>query len=140
MASDEDRLADLEAIHKAVLTYGQVEFEALARRVIHQLQRMPASGIFGDDFRYRSIWDEWCHEVQEGPHEALEYAWDVTINPFLVAALEELPGHVETLLTVYATGQVPGMQFSFQNEDLQEVLRETLGQMAMQRELDHLRP
>lgn len=127
MASDEDRLADLEAIHKAVLTYGQVEFEALARRVIYHLQRMPASGIFGDDFRYRSIWDEWCHEVQEGPHEALEYAWDATTSPFLVAALEELPGHVETLLTVYATGQVPGMQLSFQDETFRKSCERRFG-------------
>ncbi len=140
MATDEDRLADLEAIHKAVLTYGQVEFEALARRVIHHLQRMPASGIFGDDFRYRSIWDEWCHEVQEGPHELLEHAWDDAILPIINATLESIPAHVETLLVISATGRAPrGRGASVQEGHLQDALRRELEQMAINRDIEHLR-
>lgn len=140
----EQRTAELEEIYQAVTTYGRIEFEGLARRVIHQLQRMPASGIFGDDFRYRSIWDEWCHEVQEGPHELLEDAWDDAVLPFIDATLESVPAHVEALLTVYSTGQVPqepgsGSQLAVWGEDLQGVLREKLERMAMNRELDHLR-
>jgi len=136
----EDRHADLEAIYKAVGAYGQAEFERLARRVIHHLQRMPASGIFGDDFHYRSIWDEWCHEVQEGPHELLEHAMDDTILPLINKILESVPAHVEALFLIYVAGRAPRGQGTAAREGhLQDVLRRELEQMAINRDIEHLR-
>lgn len=138
--ANEDRLADLEAVYEAVRTYGQAEFERLARRVIHHLQRMPASGIFGDDFHYRSIWDEWCHEVQEGPHELLEHAMDDAILPLIKATLESVPAHVKALFVIYVTGQAPRLQGTAAREGhLKDVLRRELEQMAINRDIEHLR-
>lgn len=135
----EQRTAELEEIYQAVRTYGRIEFEGLARRVIHQLQRMPTSGIFGDDFRYRSIWDEWCHEVQEGPHELLEQAIEDAIQSLIIATLESIPAHVETLLVIYVTGRAPRAQgASVQEGHLQDALRRELEQMAINRDIEHL--
>ena len=39
----------LEDTHKAVRAYARTEFAGLTRKVIHRLQRIEASGIFGDD-------------------------------------------------------------------------------------------
>jgi hypothetical protein len=61
---DENWYTTLENTHEAVLVYAQIEFEGLSRRVIHRLQRINAAGIYGDDYAYKSLWDEWCHEVQ----------------------------------------------------------------------------
>ena len=40
-----ERQPVLMATDKAVMKFGRVEFEALARRVIHFMQRVSASGI-----------------------------------------------------------------------------------------------
>ena len=58
-------------------------FEAYARKVIYRLQRIKASGIFGDDFNHKTGWDEYCYEVQQGPHTLLEQAWDHQIGTLL---------------------------------------------------------
>ncbi|MBB4183918.1 hypothetical protein GGE07_000531 [Sinorhizobium terangae] len=39
-----------------------------AGRIIHVLQRRQASGVFGGDYDHKSLWDELCHDAQNGPH------------------------------------------------------------------------
>ena len=92
----------LNDIHEAVLKYGEVEFGSLVRSAIYRLQRVAASGIYGDDFTYRSLWDEWCHEVQEGPHELLEWAWDNTLSTVLMDVIDRVPQQARVLLFKYA--------------------------------------
>ena len=63
----------------------------LMRTTIWHLRRISASGIWGDDYAYRTLWDEVCHEVQEGPFDmpaadflpTLSTAFDMTIRPFV---------------------------------------------------------
>lgn len=75
---------DLEsALWKAAWCFSDVRIQALARKVMHGLQRMPAGGIFGDDYRFKSFWDEYSREVQEGPHLMRAAAFDQTVHPMI---------------------------------------------------------
>ena len=106
--TDFDRL--LAASQSAILQFGAVRFAALMRTTIWHLRRIPASGIWGDDYAYRTLWDEVCHEVQEGPFDmpaadflpSLSTAFDMTIRPFVEMLLEKLPREEAVLLTLYA--------------------------------------
>jgi hypothetical protein len=62
------------------------QIDQMARKIRNQLRRFPASGIFeGEaDPEYRSLWQEFCHDQQEGPNELLESAFEQTIFPFCV--------------------------------------------------------
>lgn len=66
----------------------------------YRLSRHPASGIFGD-FGHRTLWDEFCYEVQYGPTSQLEGAWDHTLSGFAQAVVEQMPAHVAALLSWY---------------------------------------
>ena len=81
--TDESWYTALENTHEAVLAYARIELKGLTRRVIYRLQRINASGIYGDDYAYKSLWDERCHEVQEGPHDQLDSAWTQILCPIV---------------------------------------------------------
>src|SRR5262245_12814589 len=104
--SDENWHLMLERTHKAIRDFARVEFEALTRKVIHRLQRIDASGIFGDEYVYKTLWNEYCHEVQEGPHEPLESAWDLTITAVLDDIVERAPSHTRVLLSLFAAWEL----------------------------------
>jgi hypothetical protein len=92
----------LQPVWSAVLGYGDERFSALARKVRHSLQRMPASGIYGDEYGYRTLWDEYCHEIQLGPHTQLEWAWDSVIDPAILDIVEKMPVQERRLLSLAA--------------------------------------
>ncbi len=99
---DNEWFETLEEIHRAVLRFAEAEFESLTRRTIYRLQRFSASGIYGGDYAYKTLWDEWCHEVQEGPHDLLEAAWELTLDPILNDIIDSLPERKLILLSIYA--------------------------------------
>ena len=92
------------------MQFGAVRFVELMRTTIWHLRRISASGIWGDDYAYRTLWDEVCHEVQEGPFDmpaadflpSLSSAFDMTIRPFVDGLLEKLSREEAVLLTLYA--------------------------------------
>ena len=135
----------LEDTHKAVQKYGKVEFEGLVRRAIYRLQRFPASGIYGNGLGYKTLWDEWCHEVQEGPHGLLESAWNHTLLPILEDVIGRVPQHARVLLAEYArwklsvdSGQEPT---NFPDaESLLDLLRQRVSEVAINRDIDRLGP
>ena len=88
------------ALWKAAWRFSDARIHALARKVIHAMQRMPASGVFGGDYRFKSVWDEYCREVQEGPHPMLEVAFDRTIDPMIVWHIEQLNQSERQLLEI----------------------------------------
>lgn len=103
----------LDGTHKAVCAYVRVEIGILARKVIYRLQRFPASGIYGDDYRYKSLWDEYCHEVQEGPDDmpgpmdtSPADAWQQTISPFIDDVVDNVPQHSAVLLSIAAAWEL----------------------------------
>ena len=62
--SDETRWMILESIYEGVRSYARIEFAALTRKIIHRMQRVEASGIFGDDYIFKTLWDEYCHRFR----------------------------------------------------------------------------
>ena len=88
--------------HKAIRNYSKTRFTALAREVAVQLEQIEATGIFGDDYRHRTLWDEYCHEIQEGPHGPLKFAFDTTVIPIVQALVEALDNSEAALLTIGA--------------------------------------
>lgn len=107
--------AILEATRHAALQFAALRFGQLTSRLIWRLRRIPATGIFGDDYTCRTLWDEICVEVQDGPFDDglfgdederglpnVSSAFDSTIAPFLRAAVEALPRQEAVLLTLWA--------------------------------------
>lgn len=88
------------ALWKAAWRFSDTCIRALARKGIHGLQRMPASGIFGDDYRFKTVWDEYCREVQEGPHPTLEAAFDQTVDPMIAGHVDQLDHTERDLLEI----------------------------------------
>jgi hypothetical protein len=83
----------------AVWRYGWERFAVLARKVVYRLQRLDASGIYGDDYQHKTLWDEFCHEVQYGPHDdQIVGAWAMTSRPFLEAVITPLSEHEKMVL------------------------------------------
>src|SRR5208283_5320094 len=77
--------------HRAVRHFADVAFDALAREVVGQIQDIDATGIFDDDCQHLTLWDEYCHYVQNGPHELLDAVWEETVTPFFTAAVANVP-------------------------------------------------
>ncbi len=88
--------------HDAILEFANERYSALTRKVVFHLQRIKASGVYGDDYRHKSLWDEYCHEVQEGPYDLLDNAWDRTLTPALSAIVDAIPRYEAALLTIGA--------------------------------------
>jgi hypothetical protein len=79
--------------------YGWERFAVLARKVVYRLQRLDASGIYGDDYQHKTLWDEFCHEVQCGPYDdQIVDAWAMTIRPFLEAVITPLSENEKMVL------------------------------------------
>lgn len=130
----------LDGLNNMVNAFARAEVEATCRRVIYRLQRLNASGIFGDDFSYKSVWDEFCHEAQEGPHEMLETAWDSLITPVIVDAIEKIPHETSVLLSYYAGETLDDVNAPIHPENLwfegiAQVVESSLRAQAMNRNL-----
>lgn len=94
--------AELAKIRKAVRGYCHESTKTLVRKVVVRMQRITASGIFGDDYGHKTLWDEYCHEVQQRPHEPIEMAWAHTIDGFIQSVAAVLPHHEGVILTIGA--------------------------------------
>ena len=70
-----DDLSVDELCSKAFCRYARSELQRFVGGAIHRLQRTPASGIFGRDWKHKTLWDEYCHYIQYGPSEVFEYAF-----------------------------------------------------------------
>jgi hypothetical protein len=135
----------LEQTHDAVLAFARAEWPSLVRKAVHHLQRRAATGLYGDYYRYKTLWDEFCHEVQNGPTPLLDGAWDRTVDEILVSILDALPQHVAALLTIDAIMESDAREQSslagsvFQDE-LLRVLRNELRLIAGGRSLAKFEP
>ena len=127
-----------EAALNAIDVFVRHEWPRFARKGFHRMQRIPASGIFGDDYRHRTLWDEYCHEVQNGPHDLLEDAWEITVDRILVAIVDAMPPHVAAVLTVDAVLEYEplGDLGAIWGDGLLRVLKGRLDELAATRSLD----
>jgi len=94
-------------------------YQALARKVAFKLQRIGATGVYGDDYRHKTLWDEYCHEIQEGPYELLETAWE-TVESIFNSIVEAVPPEEAVLLTIGAMWDLD------EYEDVSSVQRPTI--------------
>jgi hypothetical protein len=131
------------AMERAVWRYGWERFTALARKVIYRLQRVDASGIYGDEYRHKTLWDEFCHEVQEGPHDQLDSAWHMTLRPFLEAAITPLSAN-EKMVLFFATDEADGLDEDmgepFVTDALIAEVMKELARLAGERNLNQFDP
>lgn len=120
---------DLE-LWRAAWRYSSNRAEALARKAVHAMQRFPASGIFGDR-EHRTLWDEFCHECQYGPHELLELAWAHTIEGYVSNAADTVDP-LERDMMQYALAE-PGQRPIALEEAVKSALREIAGRRDLSR-------
>lgn len=137
--TDDDASEQAAAIHDAVRAYAAVEFPTLARKVVAALQKIGASGNYGDDFAFKSLWDEYCFEVQHGP-TVVNWAWQETIPPFLDAVIDRTPRHASLLLSIDAAYYLAGddhdgLELGFWKSGMRRVLRQHLDDLAAGRSL-----
>ncbi|MEC9344631.1 MAG: hypothetical protein VYB54_00285 [Pseudomonadota bacterium] len=126
----------LEKTQAAIRVFARREFQALGRKVIYRLQRIGPSGIFADDLRPRTLWDEYCHEVRHGPHSQLDSAWEQTLTPVLDDVLDRVPRETAVLLTIHASWDAdmendPQMLGSVSREGLRDMLLRELQAVAL---------
>jgi hypothetical protein len=49
---------------KAIRRFGEKKINELADRAIADLRKINAVGTYGDDYRHKTLWDEYCHEYR----------------------------------------------------------------------------
>lgn len=116
------------ALYRAAWRYAGARAEVLARKVVYAMQRSPASGIFGDR-GHRTVWDEYCHECQYGPHEGLMSAWDHTLDGFLTSVANNVDELERELLELAISEPGNGPV------ELQRAMKAALQEIAGQRHL-----
>lgn len=131
----------MNAMRRAVFDYGRERLTKLAGRIVWHLRRRPATGIF-EELGYRTVWDEYCHEVQHGPHDLLENAWSSLLVPFCQAAVSNL-GNAEKRLLFFSTDGYFDSDFDEEAEEYAPIddealigkLRSELSAIAVDRNL-----
>jgi hypothetical protein len=98
--SEGDGLHIMEATHDAVRSFATAELRSLTRRAIYRLQRIPATGIYGDDYAFKTMWDEYCHESQSGPF--FDDSWGDLVSRTLEGLVDQVPRETAVLLTILA--------------------------------------
>ncbi len=143
---EEDLWLDLlDKTYDAVMKYARIEFESLTRRAIYALQRSEASGIYGDGYQFKTLWDEWCHEVQEGPHDLLDQAWNKTLSSVFQPFVDRIPAHESELLATYAARELDIPDWWQWNtvqgegtDSIMQLLEEMAASIAGDRNIGHL--
>jgi hypothetical protein len=136
-SSNSETLEELETLGKAIRTFGRVEIQALARKIIYQLQRFPGSGIF-EERGFKTLWDEFCYVSQVGPidlPEVGEHGWEQTLDGFLDELVARIPTHKAPLLSTYAAWQLDGTFADAGTDGIKEILRNQLTAYAADRSL-----
>lgn len=92
----------MEPTFHVVLDLASERFGALAGKAVWRLQRMKASGAYGDDHNHKTLWDEYCFECQNGPTPMLEEAWELTIQQVCSPIVSSLTDAEKRLLYLAA--------------------------------------
>lgn len=139
---DSDEMARLlGSVEHVIVEYAEERVPPLARSVRLQLSKMKASGAWA--IAFKTVWDEYCYEIQEGP-TPLRSAFDLTVNPYLDQALARLSGPEATLVSFAAKvgdpsvdlGDTVNCGLGVAPDDLRQLLRHALDELAINRALD----
>jgi hypothetical protein len=131
--------------HKAIRNYSKTRFAAFAREAAVQLEQIEATGIFGDGYRHRTLWDEYCHEIQEGQHDPLKFAFDTTVVPIVQAIVEAIDNPEAILLTIGARWHLDEDQGADREvvatpDQIRRNLEDAIETLAMSRDMSEFDP
>jgi hypothetical protein len=85
----------------AIEDYAYPRYYALARSVIFRLQRTERPCFYSEHYEYKSAWDEYCHDLQNGDGE-FESSWDLLVDPILKDVAGRVAAEETLLLTLQA--------------------------------------
>ncbi|MBD9371345.1 hypothetical protein IB238_01660 [Rhizobium sp. ARZ01] len=107
-----------------------------AGRIIHALQRRHASGVFGD-YEHKSLWDELCHDAQNGPYFDDDEPWDSILEPLLQKEVGRLTAAEVEALWLAAIPDVDDLTTAPRDAGvIKEEFRSALMQRAGERNLE----
>ena len=85
----------------AIELFAVPKFYALARKVIFRLQRTQRTGFYSDYYEFKSAWDEYCFDSQNGDG-GFESIRDSLLRPILRDVASKVPASEALLLTLQA--------------------------------------
>jgi len=88
--------------HKVIRNYSKTRFGELAHAASTLLEQIQATNISGDDFQHRSLWDEFCRDVQNGERASGQIAFDASVHSILNSIVETIGNAEAVLLTIGA--------------------------------------
>ncbi len=127
----------------AVDAFVKRECAMLARRVIWRAMRIKASGWFGGDYNYKSIWDEYCHLVQhDGGTEEEGWATDIleTVIDEIVQGLRRETLHLISLSAAFEIDRYEDGPTAINNALVTGAILQAVSEIAINRVLEHLGP
>lgn len=83
---------DPEAVLALLAPWEAARLDQLAKKVIHQLSRRPAMGIF-DEYNHSSLWGEYAHHVQMGDFEGASDHLEDMAKDVCETVAETVPPH-----------------------------------------------
>jgi hypothetical protein len=101
--SEEAGLLDCCFCHvgKALRALADARYSKLTDKLVWQMRRIPANGLY-EARKHNTLWDEYCHHVQHGPHGISQSAWEQSVGALAFALAEELPPEEARILTISA--------------------------------------
>lgn len=138
--TNDEWISTIERTHEAVRKFSRREFSTYARKVTYRMRRFSASGIYGDDLKHKTLWDEYCYEQHNGPTEALLTAWDETLRSYFDEVLKSIPADTAILLSIYSVWELEGpleICGSIWSDGIKEVLEGFLVREAMNETRKH---
>jgi hypothetical protein len=114
-ATDEERLAD--RVLDAAQRFADARFTALAAVIVDRMKETERTEIYGDVRNFRTLWDEYCYEIQEGPFDnpgremvggpsdLMTAMWNPTVDSWIAGDLEAMPNPEVLLLRAVAERQ-----------------------------------
>ena len=103
---------------RALSAFARLRMPVLARKIVYRLQRLPASGIFGDDYQFKTMWDEVCWNVQNGSYDdEIDDAIDEVFSRLIGNEIREMPQAELNLLALSDPDFDPEMHDGTGNPD-----------------------
>lgn len=121
---------------RVIRRYAEERFQALARKVIFNLQRTPTPGWFGDGQGFKSAWDEFCWCCQKGyDFTPPAHAYQDHVEGLAAGAVKSLSDAEAILLTCAASHELTEGAWR-DDRELQRVVCALVGERAGRRNLD----
>ena len=120
-----------------IMKFAEVRVARLARRTIHRMQRLPASGQFEGEARgLKTVWDEWCWYQHKYDSDCglLSWAFEETLNGMIAGLLREIEEEEAVLITI-AVCDVQDNMPARDDAELIDAIRECVTEAAAERSL-----